>query len=273
MKGIITEIQRFSLRDGPGIRTVVFLKGCNMACQWCHNPETISPKPQLAFYAENCIGCGKCETSPDLCFADAKVIIGKEMSSTEIYDQIARDLPYYKNSGGGVTLSGGEALMQPEFAIEILGLCKEAGIHGAIETNLSFDWEEIEPVLAACDLVMADIKHMNDSVHVERTGVSNKKILANIAKLDGTGKKFIVKTPVIPGVNDNERDIEDIALFLSKLKNLECFELLNFNPLGAKKREGLKVSNPFKGALPLSDDRMEKLAEAARAHGVKVRRS
>ncbi len=297
MKGIITDIQRFSLHDGPGIRTTVFLKGCNMACPWCHNPETINPAPQMIYYENNCIGCLKCvEVCPtgaqkqsvaghiydrqlcsncgkcsEICFPGAMVLTGKPLTIEDVMDEVLQDMDYYRTSGGGVTLSGGEVLVQAEFARELLKRCKGEGINTAIETNLSFPWEAIEKLLEVTDLVMLDIKLFESSKHEAWTKLSNERVLENVRRLSETGIPFIVRTPVIPGVNDSVKEIEGIAAFIAALPNLEYYELLNYNPLGEAKYRGLSAANPFEEARPNNKAEMDELAAAAKRYGIPVR--
>ncbi len=283
--GQITDIQRFSLNDGFGIRTTVFFKGCNMKCTWCHNPETISAKQQVHLYASKCIGCGKCfEVCPkgvhyveegvhrldrtkcvgcgacaDACYAEALSMSGKTMSVSEVMREIVQDIPYYKESGGGVTLSGGEVLCQREFALGIIEACKEQGIHTAVETNLNFKFDAIAPVLKSVDLIMCDMKIFDDDKHKEYTGVSNTNILENIKKADELGVPMIVRTPLIPGATDDDTNIIEIAGFLKSLKNLVRYEVLNFNPLGAAKYQSLDMENPFEAAKPFKEERLSQI--------------
>lgn len=269
MKGIVTDIQRFSLKDGPGIRTTVFLQGCNMACAWCHNPETISLTPQLLYYEDNCIHCGKCREG---CFAGARVWSGKEMTAEEVLDEVFQDEAYYKNSGGGITISGGEVMLQPDFAYELLRSCKERGIHTAIETNLNVSWSRIEKLLPVLDLIMCDIKHMDDEKHRTWTGAGNALILANIKELAKNGVPVIIRTPVIPGVNQTKEEIAAIAGYIKESQvNLLYYELLNFNPLGDTKYKGLNKENCFYGQKPADEKLMQSLADAATAQGIPVR--
>lgn len=298
MKGIITDIQRFSLNDGPGIRTTVFLKGCNMACAWCHNPETINIMPQLMYYRENCINCLKCvEVCPTgaqnkvedthmfsrelcincgkcakVCFPGALVMSGKEMEIEDVMDEILQDLDYYKNSGGGITLSGGEVFVQAEYAYELLKKCKENGIQTAIETNLSAPWEKMIKLLEITDIVMLDIKLIDSKQHEIWTRVGNKGILENIKKLSEKGIPMIIRTPVIPDVNDSIDCIEQICNFISDYKeNILYYELLNFNPLGDFKYKGLNIKNVFAEKKPHSEAKMNELADVARKYGFKVK--
>ena len=244
--GLITDIQRFSLNDGPGIRTTVFLKGCNMRCEWCHNPETISYQKEIMFYEGKCIGCGKCfEVCPlgvhniiggahvidrakctlcgkctDSCYAEALVFSAREMNSDEVLGEVLQDKIYYDESGGGITLSGGEVTCQKEFAIEIVNKCKENGIKTAIETNLLMPFEQIKGLLASVDLVMFDIKIFDSAEHKKHTGVENAQILKNARLLDEIGVPFIVRTPLIPGITDSDENLLAIAEYLAQSKNL-----------------------------------------------------
>jgi len=303
--GIVTEIQRFSLHDGPGIRSTVFLKGCNMRCAWCHNPETFSGASQLHVYADKCIGCeqpgfrmcGHCtEVCPtgaqrmedgahiydaslcntcgkcaDVCFSGALALSGREMTPEQVMAEILQDKEYYDHSGGGVTFSGGEALCQPEFLRELLALCKRDDISAAVETNLNYPWELLEPFLPDLDMVMFDVKLMDEKEHIRLAGVSNQTILANAGRLLRSGKPVVARTPVVPGATDSAENIEKIAAFLRGFPNLQCYELLNYNPLGESKYESLGMEYPFQNARPLHKDAMERLADAARTQGVPVK--
>lgn len=285
MKHLITDIQRFSLTDGPGIRTTVFFKGCNMRCTWCHNPETLSPAQDLMFYPAKCIGCGKCMAAcptgaqrivdgkhvidrtlcvkcgacTEVCYAEALVMSGKEMTVEEIMREVRQDKAYYEASGGGVTLSGGEVLCHVDFATELARACRKEGISVAIETNLSFPYEHIKPLLDEVDVIMADCKLFDDEAHKRYTGVSNRTTLANLAKI--TEIPMIVRTPLIPDVTATEENLRAIAATLVGKKNLVYYQLLNFNPLGASKYQGLDAENDFGGARPYTEAEMRAFGE------------
>jgi pyruvate formate lyase activating enzyme len=279
-----------------------------MSCLWCHNPETVSPKPGLAVEPKNCINClkcaevcplglhksengvktafehdkcinyGDCKKCAEVCFADALVTVGKEMSVDEVFSEIERDRAYYQNSGGGVTLTGGEVLTQPKFALELLKKCKENKINTAIETNFFAGFEMIESLLSFIDLVMLDIKHIDGEIHKKYTGVSNEIILENVIKLNDAGVPFIVRTPVIPGVNygknNNGSCIESICAFLSGLENLKYYELLDFNPLGEYKYKKMGLYNTFENTMPQGREKLNSLAEALRGkYNIEVRLS
>ncbi len=236
IKGLIADIQRASMHDGPGFRTTVFLKGCPLCCAWCHNPECISFEKQILCYPEKCIGCGKCDEG---CFAGAKVVCGKEYSPRELLEEILLDKEYY-GKDGGVTFSGGEPLAQPEFLKEMITLCKEHGIHCAIETSLIYDNEAI---LQSLDLVMADFKIWDSTIHQQYTGVSNEKIKENFMRLNQLHIPVIARTPVIPEV---EQGIDKISAFLKELPNVIQYELLPYHPLGVSKQLAMgKIAREF----------------------------
>ena len=292
--GILTTIQRFSLHDGPGIRSTVFFKGCNMRCKWCHNPETLSMSPEVLYYKVKCVGCGACAAvceghsvvdgkmvydrkkcddrkCADVCFSGALEVCGKGYTVDDVLFEVMQDADYYTQSGGGVTLSGGGVLLQPEFAGELLKALKEKGVSTAIETNMNVEWTVIEKLLPDIDLVMCDLKTWDSDLHKEWTGVSNERIKENIAKLAFCGKPVIVRTPIIPGVNDNSEEIGSIAAFAAQLPNLKYYELLNFNPLGHSKYAALDADNAFVEARPLPEEKLGALADAARAVCDRVR--
>ena len=231
IKGIVADIQRASVHDGPGIRTTVFLKGCPLHCAWCHNPECIEYKPQTMYYPEKCIGCGLCEEG---CFSGARVICGREMTVEEVLKQVLLDKEYYGDEGG-VTFSGGEPLAQREFLNALIDACKEQGIHCAIETSLIYFDAEI---FGKVDLVMADLKIWDDELHRKYAGVGNEKIKEHFRKLNKMAVLIIARTPVIPEIT---QEIDKISEFLQKLDKVEKYELLPYHPLGDAKREALGI--------------------------------
>ncbi len=289
--GMVTDIQRFSLSDGPGIRTTVFFKGCNVACAWCHNPETLSSQPEILTHPDKCIRCGACVgfdparagqlppersavTAEDAraCFSGALTLAGREMTAAQVMEEVLQDLPYYQASGGGVTLSGGEVMVQPDFAHELLQACRTQGIATAIETNLLYDFAQLAGLLPLVDLVMADLKLADGALHRQYIGADNRQALENLRRVAAFGVPFIVRTPVVPGVTDTPEIIASIARLVADCGgNLLYYELLNFNPLGAGKYDGLCRPNPFRDARPLSDARLAQLAQAAAAAGIPVR--
>ncbi len=299
IEGIITDIQRFSIHDGPGIRTTVFLKGCNQRCFWCHNPETLSPKPELQLYLERCIACGACfERCPEgahtlvdgehrfdreactgcgacaeTCYARALVLIGETKSADEIVETVLRDRAFYETSGGGVTLSGGDPLLQPAFTEAILSRCHEAGLHTAVETAANVPWERIEQILPVTDLVMMDLKLMDSERHREVVGVPNERILDNARRLGQNGRPLIVRTPVVPGINDDEATIAAIAAFAAELPSLVGYELLRFHAMATNKYDSLGMTYQAAGLTAPTKDHMATLAEVARGCGIEVSHS
>ncbi len=295
--GIVSDIQRFSLHDGPGIRTTVFLKGCQLRCRWCHNPETLRPRPEIQLFPDKCIGCGACLTAcpngahvaddgrreflrdrcqacgrcAETCYAEAIVLVGRERTVEEVLGEVLADRDFYRHSGGGMTLSGGEPLYQPAFCEALLAGAKDAALHTAVETNLAWPAERVEAILPTTDLLMADLKHMDPAAHERWTGVGNEAILANLEWLGGTDTELIVRTPVVPGVNDAPEQIAAIARFLARLGSLRYYELLAYHPLGTGKYASLGLEYELPDAPRPEADRMAELADAARAEGVRVR--
>ena len=232
MKGLVTDIERCSTHDGPGLRTVVFLKGCPLSCIWCHNPESILPYPEELFYKEKCIGCGKCAEG---CMCGARVTCGREMTDDEIFDIILEDRDYYGEKGG-VTISGGEPLAQQEFTESILKKCRDAGISTAIETSM-FTYNPV--ILSLCDTIMTDIKVFDSDIHKKAVGIDNIKILENITRASSLGIPIIVRTPVVPGINATKENVRNTRDFLKSLENIQKYELLPYHPLGLSKARAL----------------------------------
>ncbi len=294
MQGIITNIQRFSLTDGDGIRTTVFFKGCNMHCTWCHNPETINNHSELMFYETKCIGCGKCfEVCPSgaqqivdgkhiidrnkcvncgkcasVCYAEALVMCGEKMSVEDVMYQVRQDKAYYDSSNGGVTLSGGEVLCQKDFASELTNACHKEGIKVAVETNLCFAFDYAKELLSKVDLIMCDLKIFDDEEHKKYTGVSNKNIIDNIIKLDELNIPVVVRTPLIPGATDSAENIKSIANYIKGMKNLYRYEILNFNPLGEGKYKALNAENQFESARPFGEDNLSEIRDILEKIGI-----
>jgi len=266
--GVVTDIQRFSLDDGPGIRTTVFLKGCGLRCAWCHNPETWSPRRQL-MRGPACRGCGACASVVpagdaaclERCPTGALDVAGAVMRVDEVLAEVLEDRDFY-GADGGVTLSGGEPVRQHAFAAALLAACRRAGVHTAIETGLAYPWARLAALLPALDLVIFDIKLWDAARHRRYTGRTNRQILANARRLGETGIPLIARTPVIAGINDCPREIAAIAEFLRQLPNLIGYELLPCHPLGADKYRALGLAPPAFDAPPPA--RMAELRAAAR---------
>lgn len=232
MTGRIVDIQRASVHDGPGLRTTVFFKGCPLRCAWCHNPESVSFDKEELYYPEKCIGCGHCAEG---CFSGARVACGRDVTAEELLREILQDKPFYR-SQGGVTFSGGEPMAQKAFLGQMITLCRGNGIHTAVETSMTiYDGD----ILSRLDLIMADLKIWDEEKHRQYCGGSARLIRENLTRAAELGVPIIVRTPVIPGVNDSEEELRAIAGFLAPLKNVIRYELLPYHPLGLEKARAL----------------------------------
>lgn len=243
--GIIFDIQRNSFVDGPGIRTTVFFKGCNLKCKWCHNPESQLAEPQIMFYREKCTGCGYCESisaynSNLICLNGAKEICGKEYTADMVLNEILKDKAFYENSNGGVTFSGGESMLQIDFLCELLQKCKNYGIHTAVDTAGNVPWSHFERILEYTDLFLYDIKILNSEKHKQFTGVENQIILNNLKKLFESGARLYIRIPVICGVNDSVEEMQKIRSFIMPYKPVKI-ELLPYHKLGEYKYAALNM--------------------------------
>ena len=251
--GILFDIQRNSYVDGPGIRTTVFFKGCNLRCAWCHNPESHAPSPQLMVYSNRCAGCGKCrEVCPhdlatcDLCGAcvglcphHAREICGGAFTAEDVLRTIAKDRRFYDASGGGVTFSGGECMLQIDFLETLLKGCRERGIHTAVDTAGHLPRQSFERILPLTDLFLYDVKIMDSDKHRFYTGVGNELILENLRWLLSEGRRVWIRIPIIPTVNDTLGDMQRIKDFLDDCGHPEAIELLPYHALGEHKRDAL----------------------------------
>ncbi len=282
--GTVFDIRRYSIHDGPGIRTVVFLKGCPLHCWWCHNPESQSFEPEMIVRAGRCIRCGACvEACPedaitwadgpvtdwdrcercgicaDACFADARERIGREMTVDDVLAEAIRDVAFYDESGGGVTLSGGEPLAQPEFTLALLQACKAREIHTALDTCGFAAWNVLDQVRPYVDLFLYDLKLMADVRHRAVTGAPVGPILANLRALSELGHAIRLRVPVIPGVNDDDESMGQIAAFAASLPRLEGIDLLPYHTTAADKYA--RMNKPYKltGARPLSEERIAEI--------------
>ena len=264
MNGQIFDIQRFCIDDGPGIRTVVFIKGCPLHCVWCHNPESQNIRGEVMFYEEKCIGCGRCvqlcknrchtvengvhvfdRSRCEGCFectgvgCGALEAVGQKISSDEVLSEVIRDKVFYRNSGGGVTLSGGEPLMQAEFSAEILKKAKENGIHTAIETCGFEAADKIRQMAEYTDLWLYDYKETNPKLHKEFTGVHNELIINNLKLLNAMGEKIVLRCPIIPGYNDRYEHFDGICGIANSLENILRVEMEPYHTLGKEKYTAL----------------------------------
>lgn len=248
IKGRIFDIQKFSVHDGPGIRTIVFLKGCYLRCRWCCNPESQEYKIQTM------IRNGK------------ETVIGKDVTVEDVMKDVLKDMPYYRRSGGGITLSGGETMAQPDFAVALLSACKEYGLNTAIETTAFADYSVVERFLPVCDLFLMDIKHINSEKHKEFTTQPNELILENAKKLAVSAKELVIRVPVIPTFNDTPEEIEAIAEFAKSLKTVKQIHLLPYHRLGYDKYVGLSRDYGMGDVTPPTKEHMNILVNAAKKH-------
>ncbi len=296
-KGLIFNIERFAVDDGPGIRTLVFFKGCNLHCSWCQNPESQKAGIEIIFHESKCAACGRCiEVCPQdavyldkqfgylsdftkcdgcgictkECYYSAREIVGRFYSVDEIISEILKDVHFYKESGGGVTFSGGEPLLQAEFLKRVLIECRKNGIHTALETAGYAAWSKFEMILDYLDLVFIDFKHYDSSIHIKETGVSNSLIIGNIGRLDETDIDVIVRIPVIPGVNFDKETIKRMYLKLSEYKNLKHIELLPFHILGKGKYRGLGIPYKFENIKSLKERDLEQIRDIGMNMGLNV---
>ncbi len=249
MEGMVFNIQRFCTNDGPGIRTVVFLKGCPLHCIWCHNPESQGFDHELMFYRHKCKGCGRCVDRAEkeldfVCYHKAKEWCGKTMSVEEVLAEVKRDLPYYESSGGGVTLSGGEPLAQFEYALKILRRAKEEGMHTAVETSGFVAKEKMAQIAEWVDLFLYDIKETNAALHERYTGVSNELILQNLDLLEQVSKNVVLRCPIVVGCNDRSEHYRNIAELANTHSNVIRIEVEPYHQLGEEKYVALGREKP-----------------------------
>lgn len=278
MKAKVFEIKRFAVHDGDGIRTTVFLKGCPLKCLWCHNPEGIGFKRQLSYHAHKCISCGECVSvcpsgahtvneaghvfdrekcvacgrCTEVCLGDALTLYGKEMTVEELLPALLEDKEFYENSGGGVTVSGGECLMQADFCAELLKKLKENGVSTAVDTCGLVSRETLDKVIPYTDVFLYDVKAIDEDVHIKCTGVSNKIILENLKYLDSLGCKIEIRYPFVPDYNDGEA--QKIAEFLSELKNITKIRVLAYHNYAGSKYEALGMENTLPTRLPCDEE-------------------
>lgn len=298
--GIVFDIQSMSMHDGPGIRTNIFLKGCPLRCMWCSNPEGQSPHPELFYIKTNCLGCLACGAAcphhairpvqadgrvtihidrklchtvceravcKEACCNNALQITGKRMTVDEVMKVVSRDRPYYRQNGG-ITLSGGDALMQYEFALEILKACKENYVHTAVESELLAPFDHIEAVFPYVDFFLCDLKIMDEAAHKQATGVSNRLIHENLAKMaEMDASKILVRTPIIPGYTDSDENITAIALFCAE-HHLARINILPYHRLGQSKYERLHREYAMPDLASPSKEHMEHLKSLIEAQQV-----
>ncbi len=295
-KGIVFDIKRFALHDGPGLRTTVFLKGCPLSCGWCHNPESRDFSPALLFRPSRCLRCLRCvEACPnqaissqsgfpvtdhsscsasgrcvEVCPSGAREIVGREFTAAEIMEEIRRDRVFFDESGGGVTFSGGEPVSQPEFLASLLKACRNEGIHTALDTSGFAEKTLFLEIASLASLVLYDLKVMDPETHLRLTGVYNKEILENISALAGRGTEILIRIPMIPDINDSEENISRTGDFARGLPDISGVELLPFHPMAKEKHQ--RFSIPYEGPVPgkYPEGRIDAAARILSGMGINV---
>jgi pyruvate formate lyase activating enzyme len=288
--GFVFNLQKYSLQDGPGIRTTVFLKGCPLCCQWCHNPESISPRREIVVVENRCVACGECReacefgeviagSGPlpprheqctfcseciDACPTGARQMIGRTMTVAEVVAEVAKDRIFYEESGGGVTISGGEPLLQPNFTRALLEALRETGIHTVLDTTGFGCTDHLLAAALCADLVLYDLKAFDEQRHRELTGVSNHSILANLKTLDLAHRAVWIRLPVVPGFTDDLVELRKIADFVAGLRSVTLVNLLPFHRSGLHKYERLGQVHGLHGVEAPSAELMERAADVFR---------
>ena len=293
---MIFDIKRYSIHDGPGIRTTVFIKGCPLSCWWCHNPESQAIERERMFWPGRCIGCGACRevceqgairydgdvpltdderctlcgNCVDACYSGAREFVGREMSVSQVMVEIERDVPFYDESGGGVTFSGGEPLAQWRFLRALLSACREREIHTALDTCGFASWDVLDGIRGQVGLFLYDLKLMDDEKHRRYTGVSNELVLKNLRALSERGHLIVLRVPVIPGINDDDGNVQELGAFAAGLPHLAQVDLLPYHHTARGKYERLDKRYGLSEISPPSDERMAEIAGTLSGFGLKV---
>lgn len=294
--GLIFDIKRYAINDGTGIRTTIFFKGCPLSCGWCHNPESRSDEPQLIYYRDKCIGCQfclkvclvkaisidghgiaidmekctSCGNCPKVCPTESLEMAGTRYTVEQVIKEILKDRSFYEESGGGVTFSGGEPVQQKDFLLTLLTACKQNDIHTTVDTTGYVPTEDLLNILPVTDQFLYDIKHMDASVHEDICGVSNQRILDNLKTLSGNGANFRIRIPIIPGINDDEQNLQRTAEFVSTLKGVESVDLLPYHDIMTAKYERLNMSYLLSDIVPPDRSYLESLVHIFEAAHLSV---
>jgi pyruvate formate lyase activating enzyme len=297
MKGIIFDIKKFAIHDGPGIRSTVFFKGCPLRCSWCHNPEGISPSPEILLSARRCLAechaciglcphgalikkkalivlnrdrCAACGLCAAACPSEALQMAGHAVSAAGVMDELAKDDVFYQGSGGGVTFSGGEPLAQIDFLHELLLAVKKKGWHTAVDTCGQAPLENFMKIMPLVDLFLYDLKCIGPAKHQRLTGMTNIRILENLSLLSREARSLAIRIPLVPGRNDSGNDVEQLADFCASLPRRHAVHLLPYHRGGGAKRKRLDQTDPLPGTRPPTAARMEKIAEIFRQRKITV---
>ena len=280
-EGTVFNIQRYSTQDGPGVRSTVFMKGCPLSCAWCHNPESQAPRPEILRMENRCMGCGLCsdaerqarparksERDLDACPTGALQQVGREVEASALVQELLRDRIFFDQSGGGVTFSGGEPLLQASFLTESLERLRSESVHTALDTCGFAPWEDLRDAARWSDLVLYDLKLMDEARHREATGQSNRLILDNLRALSRVHPAIWIRVPVIPGINDDDANLEATARFLVGLPGVRRVDLLPYHGTGEAKFARLGKPYPLDQLRPPTPQRLEDLAGIFRARGL-----
>ena len=297
IKGTVFDVKKFSIHDGPGIRTTVFFKGCPMDCWWCHNPESQAPGPEMMFRARRCIHCGACAPAcpqgaisiegdvvttdgekctlcgacVEICYAQAREMVGQKMTVAQVMAQIEQDVVFYDESGGGVTFSGGEPLSQRDFLLALLRACKEKEIHTTLDTCGLATWDALESVREHVDLFLYDLKLVDDARHLKFTGVSNALILKNLRALSERGHDIMLRVPIVPGVNDADEDVRHIGALAATLPHLQGVDILPYHHIHVDKYERLNKVYRLPDTRPPSPERMAEITHILQGFDLDVK--
>lgn len=295
-KGIIFNIQKYSIHDGPGIRTTVFLKGCPLSCNWCHNPESQAIGKEIVFYQDRCTNCGNCINHCidkaieqkdgkinlnrerciacglclDQCPRNARDLVGRIIKKEEMIKEILKDRIFFEESDGGVTFSGGEPLMQGDFLKEVLLACKEEGIHTTLDTSGFAPINLIKEIVPYVDLFLYDIKFIDDVKHIKYTGVSNKQIIENFKYITSIGKRVFARVPIIPGINNSDEDIRALGEFL-KNSGIEQVNLLPYHNISMGKYAKLSRNYSLKEVIEPTDEEMNEVSNLLSKYNLRIK--